>query len=70
MTGDVTHSDTLEFFRAGKDAELDENTLSVINDSSSQLIIDYYWRRTYFGVVYLLFWYTLFGIFLALEVAS
>ena len=45
MADNPAHPDTIEFLRAGKDAELDENTLSVINDSSSQMIIDYYWAR-------------------------
>ena len=44
MSESIIHSDTYKLLKAGIDANLDENILSIVNDRSSQEMIDYYWR--------------------------
>ena len=47
MSKSIIHEDTMKLLKAGMEADLDENILSVITDPSSQEMIDWYWR-TYF----------------------
>ena len=71
MSKTIVHEDSMNFFQAGRQDTISDDTyLSILTNRSSQEMIEYYWRKYFKYIVIQSIPYIVFGVLLSFQAAT